>query len=127
MKDVLVPLPRLRTTALTAPLRTYGVVTGTGSAPDKALEGLAKRAQERGKLLADKLPSDWPALSGVELTDLVWFFEVVDVRIVAGPAERSWLAYGTLIARSETPGSIESAGTIERGGWPEGYPWSGDI
>jgi hypothetical protein len=124
LKDVLVPLPRLRTTALDAPKRNYGVVTGMGAAPDEALDDLARRAQERGRFLADKHPSDWPTLRGVELSDLVWFFEVVDVRMVAGPADRSWLAYGTLIARSESPGSIQSAETVERGGWPEGYPWS---
>ena len=46
MKDVLVPVPRLRTTALTAPLRTYGVVAGMGSLPNEALEDLVKHAQE---------------------------------------------------------------------------------
>lgn len=125
MRDVLVPVPRLRTIPLTAPLRTYGVVTGMGSLPNEALEDLVKHAQERGVFLADKLPSDWPALTGIELTDLVWFFEVVDVRIVSGAADRSWLAYGTLIARSETPVPMQSAATIEGGGLPEGYPWSG--
>jgi hypothetical protein len=125
VKDVLVPQPRLRTTPLDAPLRTYGVVTGVGSRPNEALEDLAQHAQERGTFLADKLPADWPALTGIELKDLVWFFEVVDVRIASGAADRSWLAYGTLIARSETPIPMESAKTIEGGGWPEGYPWSG--
>jgi hypothetical protein len=125
MKDVQVPLPRLRTTTLTAPLRTYGVVTGMGSLPNEALDDLVKHAQERGTFMADKLPSDWPALTGIEPRDLVWFFEVVDVRIASGAADRSWLAYGTLIARSETPIPMEFAGTIEGGGWPEGYPWSG--
>ena len=52
MKDVLVPVPRLRTTALTAPLRTYGVVTGMGSLLNEALEDLVKHAQEAGAVIS---------------------------------------------------------------------------
>jgi hypothetical protein len=83
------------------------------------LENLTSNAQLRGQSLADEFPSEWPTLKGIELKDLVWFFEVVDIRMTAAPVAASWLAYGTLIARSETPGSIQSAETAERGGWPE--------
>lgn len=124
MKDVTVPRPPVRTTTVEASGRTYGVVTGQGSRPDEALENLRDQAQHHAKYLADKHPEEWKSLQSVDLKDPFWFFEVIDLRMVAVPASASWLAYGTLVARTDTPMSIWSTETAENVGLPEGYPWA---
>lgn len=124
LKDVTVPRPPVRTTTVEASGRTYGVVTGQGSRPDEALENLRDQAQHHAKYLADKHPEEWKSLQSVDLKDPFWFFEVIDLRMVAVPASASWLAYGTLVARTDTPMSIWSTETAENVGLPEGYPWA---
>ena len=52
-------------------------------------------------------PEEWKSLQSVD-KDPFWFFEVIDLRMVAVPVSASWLAYGTLVARTDTPMSIWS-------------------
>lgn len=100
MARITVPPVTIRTTSDGAG-HVHGIVAGTGLTVPEAFADLAGNARaQAGELASDVQPP------GHADPDTVWRFEVVGVRLVAGPPEsgrESWVAYGTLTSHGSHP------------------------
>jgi hypothetical protein len=100
MSRVTIHDPIIRTTCDGAG-HVHGIVAGTGLTVPEALDGLAANAKHR----AEELASDFQEPEHTD-PDTSWRFEVIDVRLVAGPPEsgrESWVAYGMLTSHGSHP------------------------
>ena len=100
MSEVNIHDPIIRTTSDGAG-HVHGIVAGTGLTVPEAFDVLTANAKHRAEELASNF-------QGPEHTDpdTSWRFEVIDVRLVAGPPEsgrESWVAYGTLTSHGSHP------------------------
>jgi hypothetical protein len=100
MSNVTIHDPIIRTTSDGAG-HVHGIAAGTGQTVDEALIGLAREARTQAEEAAREFQGP-----GHTDPDTAWRFEVVDVRLLAGPPDagpESWVAYGTLTSHGSHP------------------------
>ena len=103
MPQITIPDVTIRTTSDGAG-HSHGLVVGTGELLDAAMQALQAEAQARAEEAAVR--HDDP--DSTDRPDAAWQFELVDMRIVVGPAGNkfeSWCCYGTLCSTGATPWS----------------------
>jgi hypothetical protein len=86
---------------------SWGVVTGSASDPDTALEHMRAVAWQRAKAMVRQFQLGWQGPPSK--VDFVWTFSVAGVHLAAGPVamnpgDPTWIAYGTLMSSTDAPG-----------------------
>lgn len=98
MSHITIPRLVIRTTSDGAG-HVWGVVAETGLTAREALASLGRSARARADEIAAAVHQPEDAQP-----DVTWSFEVIDVRMVAGPADgEAWLAVGTLTSDGAHP------------------------
>jgi hypothetical protein len=101
MPDITIPGILLRTTS-DGPGHVHGLAVANGLTLDQALATLAARAAAR----ASEIAAAYRGAEHAGRPDAEWRFEVIDLRITAGPPDsggETWVAYGTLRSQGADP------------------------